>query len=158
MATASVSQQAPVWRVPPAQWIVAACVGAALIAAFFPGLEFMVANWAQVEEYSYGYFIPVISAFLIWQRSDRLRQAELRGSWSGLALVLAGLALGMVGEASAITKPYCPKIRIALASPTTPSASPASTKASPVHEPRNSACRSRSLRCQIRNAEMAGMK
>ena len=102
MATASVSQQAPVWRVPPAQWIVAACVGAALIAAFFPGLEFMVANWAQVEEYSYGYFIPVISAFLIWQRSDRLRQAELRGSWSGLALVLAGLALGMVGEASAI--------------------------------------------------------
>ena len=75
---------------------------AALIAAFFPGLEFMVSNWEQVEEYSYGYFIPAISAFLIWQRSDRLRQAELRGSWSGLALVLAGLALGVVGEASAI--------------------------------------------------------
>ncbi len=102
MATASVSQAAPVWRVPAAQWIVVACVGAALIAAFFPGLEFMVANWAQVEEYSYGYFIPAISAFLIWQRSDRLRQAELRGSWTGLALVLAGLALGVVGEASAI--------------------------------------------------------
>ncbi len=102
MSTASVSQQSPVWRVPPAQWIVAACVGVALIAAFYPGLEFMVANWAQVEEYSYGYFIPAISAFLIWQRSDRLRQAELRGSWSGLALVLAGLALGVTGEASAI--------------------------------------------------------
>ena len=90
------------WRIPPAQWIVAACVGAALIAAFFPGLEFMVANWAQVEEYSYGYFIPAISAFLIWQRSDRLRQAELRGSWSGLALVLAGLALNALGQLSAM--------------------------------------------------------
>ena len=47
-------------------------------------------------------FIPVISAFLIWQRSDRLRQAELRGSWSGLPLVLAGLALGVDGVADYI--------------------------------------------------------
>ena len=39
MATASVSQQAPVWRVPPAQWIVAAFVGAALIAAAFEEVD-----------------------------------------------------------------------------------------------------------------------
>ena len=96
------SGQAPVWQVPKAQWIVVALVGTALVAAFLPGLRFMVDNWAAVEEYSYGYFIPLISAFLIWQKSDQLRQVELRGSWAGLLLVGAGLLLGMLGELSAI--------------------------------------------------------
>ena len=93
---------APVWLVPRAQWVVVALVGMALIAAFLPGLRFMVANWAVVEEYSYGYFIPLIAGFLVWQKSDQLRQVELRGSWSGLLLVGAGLLLGLVGEFSAI--------------------------------------------------------
>ncbi|MFM9916339.1 MAG: VPLPA-CTERM-specific exosortase XrtD [Rhizobacter sp.] len=92
----------PVWKVPPAQWVVVGLVGLALIVAFLPGLRFMVSNWEQVEEYSYGYFIPVISAFLIWQRSDVLRSSELRGSWSGLLLLGLGLMLGLIGEFSAI--------------------------------------------------------
>ncbi len=90
------------WRVPAAQWVIVALVGAALIAAFLPGLRFMVSNWEQVEEYSYGYFIPLIAAFLIWQKSDRLRLVELRGSWTGLLLVGGGLLLGVIGEFSAI--------------------------------------------------------
>ena len=102
MTTATAQPVPPVWRVPAAQWVVAAFVAAALIAAFFPGLEFMVSNWEQVEEYSYGYFIPVISAFLIWQRSDRLRAAELRGSWTGLFAVVLGTLMGVLGDISAI--------------------------------------------------------
>lgn len=108
MITSSVSspsispEPAPVWRVPRAQWVVVALVGLALIGAFLPGLRFMVDNWAVVEEYSYGYFIPLISGFLIWQKSEQLRQIELRGSWSGLLLIGVGLLLGLVGEFSAI--------------------------------------------------------
>lgn len=90
------------WLVPKAQWVVVALVGLALITAFLPGLRFMVANWAAVEEYSYGYFIPLISGFLIWQKSDQLRQVELRGSWTGLVPVAIGLVMNLVGEASAI--------------------------------------------------------
>jgi len=93
---------APVWQVPRAQWVVVALVGLALIAAFLPGLRFMVSNWAIVEEYSYGYFIPLISGFLIWQKSDQLRQVELRGSWTGLVPVGIGLLMNLVGEFSAI--------------------------------------------------------
>lgn len=92
----------PVWRVPTAQWLIVGLVGLALIVVFLPGLRFMVSNWEQVEEYSYGYFIPMIAAFLIWQRSDVLRSTELRGSWSGLLLLGLGLLLGLIGEFSAI--------------------------------------------------------
>ncbi len=103
MSTALISQTPdPVWKVPLAQWLVAATSGAAVIAAFYPGLRFMVNSWQQVEEYSYGYFIPLISAFLIWQKSELLRQRELTGSWTGLLVIAVGLALGALGEMSAV--------------------------------------------------------
>ena len=103
MSTVLIPQHpSSVWKIPVAQWLVIGFASVATIAAFYPGLRFMVAQWGQVEEYSYGYFIPVISAFLIWQRSDRLRQFELRGSWTGLILVAIALALGTIGDLSAI--------------------------------------------------------
>jgi exosortase D (VPLPA-CTERM-specific) len=103
MSTVSIPQQpSAVWKIPVAQWLFIVLASVATIAAFYPGLRFMVSQWSQVEEYSYGYFIPVISAFLVWQRSDRMRQVELRGSWTGLILVAMALALGTVGDLSAI--------------------------------------------------------
>ena len=91
-----------VWKITPAQWALIALAGAAGIAAFLPGLRFMVQNWEQVEEYSYGYFIPLISAFLVWQKSDQLRALDLRGSWSGLVLIGAAVVLAVIGQFSAI--------------------------------------------------------
>jgi len=103
MSTVLISQPpSPVWKIPFTQWAVIALAGAAVIASFYPGLRFMVSNWNQVPEYSYGYFIPVISVFLVWQRSDLLRQHELHGSWNGLFLISLGLALGVLGDFSAV--------------------------------------------------------
>jgi exosortase D (VPLPA-CTERM-specific) len=65
---------------------------AGLVIAFLPGLKEMVETWNTVEEYSYGWFIPPIVVFLVWQKSDQLRKLELRGSSSGL-FVLAFAAL-----------------------------------------------------------------
>jgi len=90
------------WKHTPAQRLLLLLVLGLAIAAFWPGLEFMVATWQMVEEFSYGWFVPPIVVFLIWQRSDLLRALPLQGSWSGLGLVLAGLLLGILGQASAI--------------------------------------------------------
>lgn len=92
----------PVWKFPTLQWVLVLLAVAAAIATFHSGLSFMVTSWEQVEEYSYGYFIPVITAFLIWQRSDVLRQHELRGAWTGLWLITLALLMGVVGEFSAV--------------------------------------------------------
>ncbi len=91
-----------VWRSGIGHWGVIALAGVALVAAFFEPLRFMVHIWSTVEEFSYGWFIPAISAFLIWQRADRLRQHALQGNWSGLAVIGSGLVLLVVGELSAI--------------------------------------------------------
>lgn len=81
-------------------WSLLAVTFAALVAAFYPGLDNMVRTWSEVEEYSYGYFIPVIVGFLIWQRSDRLREIEPRGSWWGVGCVMVSLGLCIVGRLS----------------------------------------------------------
>ena len=91
-----------VWKASTGLWVLVGLSLVAGVGAFFPALRFMVATWGQVSEYGYGYFIPFVSAYLIWQRSDRLRQRDCTGSWSGLWLVGAGLLLGVVGALSAI--------------------------------------------------------
>lgn len=90
------------WKASPGQWAALLLAFGALVLWHYPALEFMVATWQQVEEYSYGWFVPAISAYLIWQRSDLLRRLELQGSWWGLPVLLLALLMGAVGHLSAI--------------------------------------------------------
>jgi exosortase D (VPLPA-CTERM-specific) len=54
--------------------------------------------WNLKPEYSHGVIIPVLSAFLIWRQRTQLRQLPFTGSWLGVALIAAGLALRFVGQ------------------------------------------------------------
>ncbi len=56
--------------------------------------------WNAQPEYSYGILIPVLSAFLIWRERAQLRGLQFTGSWYGLLLIVAGLALRLVGQLS----------------------------------------------------------
>jgi len=53
--------------------------------------------WNLKPEYSHGIIIPVLSAFLIWRQRAQLRELSFVGSWWGLTLIAAGLALRAVG-------------------------------------------------------------
>jgi exosortase D (VPLPA-CTERM-specific) len=82
--------------------LLALVVAAALAAVFSSGLILMAQWWIATEEYSYGWLVPPIAAFLVWQRRDVLRGIPLTGSWAGLVLVALGLVMGMLGELSAV--------------------------------------------------------
>ena len=64
-------------------------------------LSFMTRQWSR-EEYSHSYLIPVIALFLIAQKVPALSSSPVRGSWLGVVLVLAMLALALLGELSAL--------------------------------------------------------
>lgn len=68
---------------------------------FRDSLVYMTASW-QREEYSHGYMIPLVAIFLAGQKMDVFSRMNWRGSWSGLLLVMAGLASLLIGELSAI--------------------------------------------------------
>ncbi|MEW8028002.1 MAG: VPLPA-CTERM-specific exosortase XrtD [Candidatus Thiodiazotropha sp.] len=70
-----------------------------LVYGFWEGITDMLDRWGIKEEYGYAYFLPFISAYLIWQRRDRLVEAAFQPSWIGVVVVLmAGLLffMGMI--------------------------------------------------------------
>lgn len=83
-------------------WASLAAVAALVTIIFFDGLAELVHIWSGREEYSHGFLIPVISAFLIWQQKDKLQHIPFAGSWLGIVVVLLGIALFFLGELSTL--------------------------------------------------------
>ncbi|HEY0826328.1 MAG TPA: VPLPA-CTERM-specific exosortase XrtD [Ramlibacter sp.] len=70
--------------------------------ASFGGLADLAHRWHRQEEYSHGYFIPLISLWLLWRRRRALVESRGRPSAWGFAAIAAGAAMLLLGELSAI--------------------------------------------------------
>jgi exosortase D (VPLPA-CTERM-specific) len=97
-----VSQGSQYWKMSPKAWVIALVAAIATGTIFYDGIELMVSWWSTREEYSHGFLIPLITVYLIWQRSDKLRNITFEGSWLGVFTVLVGLFLYFLGELSTI--------------------------------------------------------
>ena len=86
------------WSVSPAHWVIFGAVLVLLGVAFFQELAVMVHDWEYVEEYSYGYFVPAIALYLLWQKRSEIASVSFSASWWGVAVVAVGLALGALGR------------------------------------------------------------
>ena len=95
-------KSAKIWRF---QWssVVLGCLAAvACFWLFWDGLDQMWGWWIDSPEYSHGLLIPLVAAFLVWQQKDRLEQMLFRGSWWGVAVVLLGGFLLLLGQFATI--------------------------------------------------------
>ncbi len=99
MNTASQNNAAiQAWRTTPWIWISGIVVAATIGLAYYESLHEMVRRWGASEEFSYGYLIPLISLFLIWQRKEELERMPFHGSWIGFAIVIGGYLFSLLGE------------------------------------------------------------
>lgn len=69
---------------------------------FWGGISELVTRWDKQEEYSHGYLIPLVSAYLIWQRRELLKRVEFKPTWLPVGLVFLGLVVAVIGEISAL--------------------------------------------------------
>ncbi len=90
------------WKLSLVGWAVLLLTSAVAAAMYWGSLAEMVTWWNEREEYSHGFLIPVISAYLVWQRAGILREMEFSGSWRGVALACAGLIFYLVGELATV--------------------------------------------------------
>lgn len=60
----------------------------------------LVRKWLDEPEFSYGIVIPIIAAYLLWVRRAQLREQRIAGRSTGLAMVLLGCGLQVVGSLS----------------------------------------------------------
>ncbi|MEW8339525.1 MAG: archaeosortase/exosortase family protein, partial [Candidatus Thiodiazotropha taylori] len=58
-----------------------------LLYGFWQGIVDMLKIWSNKEEYGYAYFLPIISAYLIWQRRPKLYEAGFKASWFGVLII-----------------------------------------------------------------------
>ena len=77
-------------------------VGLAALAATFlwiywPTLLRLIVAWNVEPDYSHGYFVVPLALFFLWTRRDRMPQPQ-GPSWGGLACILAGLAVHVLGS------------------------------------------------------------
>lgn len=85
------------WRLTPRSltWLSVAVIAACLLfAKHWRGLW---TSYANVPEHGHAFLIPLIVAFLVWQRRDQLAKLDFTGSWVGLTIISAGIALRYFG-------------------------------------------------------------
>lgn len=79
-------------------WGVAILSAALMLCVFYDALANMAGIWIEDENYGHGFFVPLISLYLIWLKRDRIRTLQPEGSWWGVAVILAGILLYGLGE------------------------------------------------------------
>lgn len=81
----------------------AALLVAGMLLAFREPLLAMIAQWNANPMYSYGFFVPLISGYLLWSRQDRFVEQPVSPArlWGG-ALIAASLAALSLGRLNAI--------------------------------------------------------
>lgn len=101
-STLDTGYRAEIWQLSVGQWLSLSVLAAVLATMFASGLSRLEAIWATGGEYSYGYIVPVITIFLIWQNRDHLERIPFSGSWAGFWLVSSGALLYVLGELGAM--------------------------------------------------------
>ena len=82
----------------PAGWLKGAAYGLLLTGMYWSALAYLfLKDWTR-DDYSYGYIIPFVVLYLIWDRRERLTALPSRVSWFGFLLVGVALCLFWVGE------------------------------------------------------------
>ena len=83
-------------------WAALAIAAVVAAAAMQTSIDHMIEAWLSQEEYSHALLIPLISVYLLWQQRAALARLELKGSWVGVAIVVFGALLQIVGVLAAV--------------------------------------------------------
>src|SRR5262249_3782000 len=72
-----------------------------VLAVFGEALSELARRWIAQEEYSHGFLVPVVAAWLLWSRRTALASNIGQPSYSGLVLILIAAMLRIAGDLSA---------------------------------------------------------
>lgn len=69
------------------------------IVVFYPIVPEMVREWAGHSDNNHGFLVPLIAAYLVWQKRELLAPSQIAGSGWGAALLVAGLVVYLLSYA-----------------------------------------------------------
>src|SRR6516225_1939222 len=77
--------------------IVAGVVAIGLAVLYWQVLAKLVFDWYHDDNYSHGFLIIPIAAYLAWERRTKLIQTEAKPSLFGMVVVIGSIALLLAG-------------------------------------------------------------
>lgn len=66
--------------------------------AYVDSLAYLVQQWIEDDNYSHGFFVPLISLALAWWKREQMYEAGMVSSWWGPVVLVAALVCFVVGE------------------------------------------------------------
>jgi exosortase D (VPLPA-CTERM-specific) len=92
-------------------WFQATALFILFVAAYWVPLSAMVKIWYTDEDYSYGFLIPLVSAYIIWDKRKDLHTISTRTAWTVLPLLLLFVLVsiyGILGSSGNVSMPSLP--------------------------------------------------
>jgi exosortase D (VPLPA-CTERM-specific) len=92
-------------------WLKAIILLACFIGAYWVPLKAMVIIWSTNEDYSSGFLIPLVSAYLLWEKRDTLKDIPVKSAWMVLPLLIVFVTLslyGILGSSGNVSMPSVP--------------------------------------------------
>ena len=72
-----------------------------LVGLYAKTLYALGGDWYADPDFSHGFLVPIMSGYFIWERWDRLKVIPLSPSWWGLAVLVSGLGMLVLGSLGA---------------------------------------------------------
>jgi len=85
---------------PSLPWVFIGWFAVLAIACYAPILKRLAIQWMDDPDMGHGFFVPLVTGLIIWQRREELAKTEIRPNWWGFALVVWGamqMILGTLG-------------------------------------------------------------
>ena len=76
-------------------------VGALSLWLYWRTLAHLALQWWRDPDFSHGFLVPLFSAYIVWRKRAQIARIFPQPSWSGLAVLLGGIFLLLVGEMGA---------------------------------------------------------
>jgi exosortase len=90
-------EQAPIAKASTISWPALAWFSTLLIAAYFPILKLLVYQWSTDEDATHGFLVPLVAAYIVWERRDGLLAIPRKTAWWGLGVLAWGALQAYVG-------------------------------------------------------------
>lgn len=72
-------------------------IGALIAAVYYRVLAKLVIDWWQIPDFSHGFLVPIFAGYLVWTKRETLFDTKIEPTWTGVGVVVLGLAVLLMG-------------------------------------------------------------
>jgi exosortase len=72
-------------------------IGMLVAAVYYRVLAKLVTDWWQIPDFSHGFLVPIFAAYLVWTKRETLRDTKIAPTSSGIAVIVLGLVVLILG-------------------------------------------------------------